>query len=97
MKNQPYDDHRTEDMVLRDWLAMDRTVFAATRTFNDYLKIVITAVIATLVFLSVVSIMNGVSAVLVYAGFVLAIAMLAVGVKLVTQAVRHHRRLHNAH
>jgi putative membrane protein len=33
---EPYLEFKREDMILRDWLALDRTVFANKRTFLAY-------------------------------------------------------------
>ena len=36
MIDDPYRDFRREEMILRDWLALDRTVLANKRTFLAY-------------------------------------------------------------
>lgn len=36
MIDDPYGDFRREEMILRDWLALDRTVLANKRTFLAY-------------------------------------------------------------
>jgi putative membrane protein len=36
MIDDPYTDFQREDMILRDWLALDRTVLANKRTFLAY-------------------------------------------------------------
>ena len=36
MIDDPYEDFRREEMILRDWLALDRTVLANKRTFLAY-------------------------------------------------------------
>ncbi len=36
MVDDPYKQFHREDMILRDWLALDRTVFANRRTFLAY-------------------------------------------------------------
>ncbi|MBI1422353.1 MAG: DUF202 domain-containing protein [Gammaproteobacteria bacterium] len=36
MVNDPYSQFKREEMILRDWLALDRTVFANKRTFLAY-------------------------------------------------------------
>ncbi|MDD4965307.1 MAG: hypothetical protein PHI11_15480 [Gallionella sp.] len=93
MKHHPYDDCEREKMVLRDWLAMDRTIFAATRTFNDYLKIFMTAILATMAFLIIFH--GDLWDVLLYLGFFVAAILLMAGVLVFAQAYRHHRHLHS--
>ncbi|MDX5935636.1 DUF202 domain-containing protein [Acidithiobacillus thiooxidans] len=93
MQRHPYDDYARGKMVLRDWLAMDRTMFAATRTFNDYLKIFMTAIIATLVFLVIFK--GSFWDVVLYVGFMVAAILLAAGIFLIAQAYFHHRNLHH--
>lgn len=36
MIDDPYEEFRREEMILRDWLALDRTVLANKRTFLAY-------------------------------------------------------------
>lgn len=36
MANDPYKQFNSEEMILRDWLALDRTVLANRRTFLAY-------------------------------------------------------------
>ena len=36
MIEDPYEEFKREEMILRDWLALDRTVFANKRTFLAY-------------------------------------------------------------
>lgn len=93
MQRHPYDDYAREKMVLRDWLAMDRTMFAATRTFYDYLKIFMTAIIATLVFLVIFK--GSFWDVVLYVGFLVAAILLVAGIFLMAQAYFHHRNLHH--
>lgn len=93
MYRHPYDDYNRDKMVLRDWMAMDRTVFAAARTFNDYIKIFITAIIATIVFLII---FNGkIWDEVIYLGLIFAAMMLVAGLLLLVQAYLHHRNLHH--
>lgn len=93
MKKQPYDNYARDKLVLRDWLAMDRTAFAATRTFNDYLKIFMTAILATLVFLAIFK--GNFWEVLFYLGFFAAAILLVAGILILAQAYLHHRNLHH--
>lgn len=95
MRRLPYDDYRRNSLVLRDWLAMDRTLFASSRTLNDYLKTFITAVLATLVFLAIFK--GCVWETVMYIGFVFAGMVLVAGIILIGQAYGHHRRLHYGH
>ncbi|MBE7563684.1 DUF202 domain-containing protein [Acidithiobacillus sp. HP-6] len=76
-------------MILRDWLAMDRTLFAGTRTFMDYIKTFTTLVIATIVFLAVFR--GHVWDTLLYLGFMVAFILLVTGV-LQFMRIRQHRR-----
>ncbi|MDR7926375.1 DUF202 domain-containing protein [Acidithiobacillus thiooxidans] len=93
MQRLPYDDYARDKMILRDWLAMDRTAFAAARTFNDYLKNFMTAIIATLVFLVIFK--GSFWDVVLYVGFLIAAILLVAGIFLLAQAYFHHRNLHN--
>lgn len=93
MKNHPYDDLPRDKMVLRDWLAMDRTIFAAARTGNDYLKTFLTGIIATLVFIALFR--GDVWDALLYIGFMIAAIILVGGVVLGAQTYHHHRNLHH--
>lgn len=36
MIDHPYNEFKREDMILRDWLALDRTILANKRTFLAY-------------------------------------------------------------
>jgi putative membrane protein len=38
MNKEPYGDYKKRDMILRDWLASDRTVLANERTFLAYVR-----------------------------------------------------------
>lgn len=38
MNNKPYQKFSTNDLILRDWLAIDRTILANKRTFLAYIR-----------------------------------------------------------
>ncbi len=44
--NQPYDKFTDEECILRDHLAMDRTILASERTFLAYIRTALTIVVA---------------------------------------------------
>lgn len=93
MRKLPYDDYSRAEMILRDWLAMDRTVFAGNRTFMGYIRAAITLVIATLVFMAVFH--QASWHVLLYAGFLISIMVLLAGVFQYRFIKQHHRDLHD--
>ena len=89
MRHLPYDDYDKKEMVLRDFLAMDRTVFAGTRTFLGYIRVTLTLIIATLIFIRV---FNGyVEDHLFYLGFILALIILAAGISLYLKIKIHYK------
>ena len=91
MRHLPYDDYDKKEMVLRDFLAMDRTVFAGTRTFLGYIRVTLTLIIATLIFIRV---FNGyVEDHLFYLGFILALIILAAGISLYLKIKIHYKNL----
>ena len=94
MRHLPYDDYDKKEMVLRDFLAMDRTVFAGTRTFLGYIRVTLTLIIATLIFIRV---FNGyVEDHLFYLGFILALIILAAGISLYLKIKIHYKKLQKA-
>jgi putative membrane protein len=91
MRHLPYDDYDKKEMVLRDFLAMDRTVFAGTRTFLGYIRVTLTLIIATLIFIRV---FNGyVEDHLFYLGFIIALIILAAGISLYLKIKIHYKNL----
>ncbi len=94
MRHLPYDDYDKKEMVLRDFLAMDRTVFAGTRTFLGYIRVTLTLIIATLIFIRV---FNGyVEDHLFYLGFIIALIILAAGISLYLKIKIHYKNLQKA-
>lgn len=89
MRRLPYDDFSRAELILRDWLAMDRTVFAGTRTFLGYIRAVVTLVIGTTIFVAVFH--REAWDALVYVGFLVAAVLMLVGV-LQYRAIRQHHR-----
>lgn len=51
MKHLPYDNFNPREFIIRDWLALDRTVLANERTFLAYGRTTLTLVIAGLSFI----------------------------------------------
>ncbi len=45
MLDDPYSSFKRDDMILRDWLALDRTVFANKRTFLAYARTAIALIV----------------------------------------------------
>jgi len=91
MRRLPYDDCNKKEMVLRDFLAMDRTVFAGTRTFLGYIRVTLTLVIATLIFIRVFH--GHLEDHLFYLGFILALIVFAAGLSLYLKIKTHHKEL----
>lgn len=50
MRRLPYDNYNPRDFIIRDWLALDRTILANERTFLAYGRTTLTLVIAGLSF-----------------------------------------------
>ena len=51
MSNMPYHRFNPREFILRDWLALDRTVLANERTFLAYTRTSLTLVLAGLTFI----------------------------------------------
>ena len=51
MNNMPYNKFNPREFILRDWLALDRTVLANERTFLAYTRTSLTLVLAGLTFI----------------------------------------------
>ena len=51
MKHLPYDNFNPREFIIRDWLALDRTVLANERTFLAYGRTTLTLVISGLSFI----------------------------------------------
>lgn len=54
MIDDPYHDFRREDMILRDWLALDRTVLANKRTFLAYARTAIAMAVLGIAFIKLI-------------------------------------------
>ena len=91
MRRLPYDDYNKKEMILRDFLAMDRTVFAGTRTLMGYIRITVTLVIATLIFIRVFH--GHLEDHIFYLGFILALIILGAGISLYIKIKNHHKDL----
>jgi putative membrane protein len=50
LPNIPYESFRRHELILRDWLALDRTILANERTFLAYSRTSLTLIIAGLAF-----------------------------------------------
>ena len=50
MDKDPYDSFQRHELILRDWLALDRTILANERTFLAYSRTSLTLIIAGLAF-----------------------------------------------
>ena len=50
MDKEPYDSFQRHELILRDWLALDRTILANERTFLAYSRTSLTLIIAGLAF-----------------------------------------------
>lgn len=91
MRRLPYDDYRRVELILRDWLAMDRTTFAGTRTFLAYLRAVATAIIATVIFIAIFR--SSLWGAVAYFGFVIAAVLLLFGVLQYQKITSHQQDL----
>ncbi len=54
MIDDPYSEFQREDMILRDWLALDRTVLANKRTFLAYGRTAIAMVVLGIAFVKLI-------------------------------------------
>ncbi len=54
MIEDPYLEFKRDDMILRDWLALDRTVFANKRTFLAYSRTAIAMVVLGIAFVKLI-------------------------------------------
>ena len=54
MIDDPYLDFKREDMILRDWLALDRTVLANKRTFLAYSRTAIAMAVLGIAFIKLI-------------------------------------------
>ena len=54
MIDDPYLEFKREDMILRDWLALDRTVFANKRTFLAYGRTAIAMAVLGIAFVKLI-------------------------------------------
>jgi len=50
VEKDPYDSFQRHELILRDWLALDRTILANERTFLAYSRTSLTLIIAGLAF-----------------------------------------------
>lgn len=51
MSSMPYNKFNPREFILRDWLALDRTVLANERTFLAYTRTALTLILAGLTFI----------------------------------------------
>ncbi len=91
MRRMPYDDYSRHELILRDWLAMDRTTYAGARTFMGYLRTFLTIVIASIIFVHVFH--GDAFDDLFYFGFLLGLVVLAAGTSIYMDIRSHHRDL----
>jgi putative membrane protein len=55
MIDDPYTEFQRNDMILRDWLALDRTVLANKRTFLSYARTAIALAVLGIAFVKLIS------------------------------------------
>jgi len=53
--DDPYTEFNREDMILRDWLALDRTVLANKRTFLAYARTTIALMVLGIAFIKLIN------------------------------------------
>ncbi len=89
MKKRPYENFREEELILRDHLALDRTILANERTLLSYVRTTLAVIVVgmTLIHLSRDSVLQGIGIVSIIIG----ILILAVGIH---RSVRMSRKIH---
>jgi putative membrane protein len=91
MIDDPYIEFQREDMILRDWLALDRTVLANKRTFLAYARTAIALVVLGIAFVKLIG-----HQFFVYAGFSLigvGVVVFAVGLREYAMNTHRFKRL----
>ena len=61
MEERPYSKFKQEEMILRDWLAVDRTILANERTFLAYIRTSLTLLV---VGVSLIKFVTGITAII---------------------------------
>ena len=84
METFPYSHFRREDMILRDHLALDRTVLANERTFLAHIRTALTFVAGGLAFIKLFPLSFG-SQVFGWIMFAVGILVMALGIRRVRQ------------
>ena len=91
MIDDPYTEFQREDMILRDWLALDRTVLANKRTFLAYARTTIALMVLGIAFVKFIDhqffIITG------FALIVLGIVVFGVGLREFAQNTQRFKRL----
>lgn len=91
MKKLPYDNFDPRQFIVRDWLALDRTILANERTFLAYGRTSLALVISGLTFIKFFD--HVVYAVIGYVFIVLGFGIFALGLKRYRHTQRHYRGL----
>jgi len=92
MTENPYERFQCEDLILRDELAIDRTILANERTILAYLRAALTLVIAGVTFLHFFD-----SGMLLYIGIICAPLGVATGIFGVRRYRKMDKRIRTAH
>jgi len=91
MIDDPYTGFQRDDMILRDWLALDRTVLANKRTFLAYARTAIAMAVLGIAFVKLIS-----HELFILAGFALismGVVVFGVGLREFLGNTRRYKRL----
>ena len=91
MIDDPYTEFQRDDMILRDWLALDRTVLANKRTFLAYARTAIALAVLGIAFVKLID-----HQFFILAGFALigtGVVVFAVGLREFLENTRRFKRL----
>jgi len=91
MKHLPYDNFDPRQFIIRDWLALDRTILANERTFLAYSRTSLTLIIAGLTFVRFFG--HHLFAVLGYMFIVGGIGVFVLGLRRFNKMAAHYKRL----
>lgn len=91
MKKLPYDNFEPRKFIVRDWLALDRTILANERTFLAYGRTALALVISGLTFIKFFG--HLAYSLIGYVFIVLGVGVFAFGLKRYWHMERHYRGL----
>ena len=91
MSTMPYHKFNPREFILRDWLALDRTVLANERTFLAYTRTSLTLVLAGLTFIRFFG--PDIWSTIGYISLILGTALWLTGIKRYLQMLGHYRAM----